>query len=422
MIVAASFSACFESFAGSRTRKGWGSRRRGTAMITVLPSSRATRRAWVWGESGLALIVRARFQSRWPESFSAARCAPAKLGIRPSAPGNRDIPSRSIAFQTSLRTSSLERIDERYPPRRTSPQCPLQGTRPVGRMIRMHKFFAEGKCPVDRTLRRLLLGRKTKIAIVTGVVLVLLGAGRRLRLRQLPEGQDRRRCDDRRRRRRRHGRRRSEARGPRPAARPLSHSLRVGYDGESWKLSGKSLKITPTSTRRSTRPSTKARRAACPGVWSATSPAATSTSGSPPTSPTRSRPSTGSSAASPKRSTANRRMPRSTRAATPSKSAGRVRPQAARQPAHRQINAAVLNADADHTIVAVTTHEAGGDGRRSRRRVSRPTSPSTARPSRCGSGRPEAGQDVHGGGRDGRPRNPGRPLPHPGKGRKPDLE
>ena len=85
-------------------------------MITVLPSSSAIRRAWVCGESGLALITRARFQSRWPASFSAASLAPAKLGIRPSAPGKRETPSRSIAFQTSLRTSSFERIGERYPP------------------------------------------------------------------------------------------------------------------------------------------------------------------------------------------------------------------------------------------------------------------------------------------------------------------
>ena len=110
MIVAASFSAAFESCFGSSTRKGWGSRSRGTAMITVLPSSSASRRAWVCGESGFALITRARFQSRWPASFSAASLAPAKLGIRPSAPGKRETPSRSIAFQTSLRTSSLERI------------------------------------------------------------------------------------------------------------------------------------------------------------------------------------------------------------------------------------------------------------------------------------------------------------------------
>ena len=45
-----------------------------------------------------------------------------------SAPGNRETPSRSIAFQTSLRTSSLERTDETYPPPRTLPHRPLQGT------------------------------------------------------------------------------------------------------------------------------------------------------------------------------------------------------------------------------------------------------------------------------------------------------
>ncbi len=79
-------------------------------MITVLPSSRAARRAWVWGESGLALTTWARFQVRWAASFSAASFAPAKFGIRPSAPGNRETPSRSIAFQTSRLTWSLVRI------------------------------------------------------------------------------------------------------------------------------------------------------------------------------------------------------------------------------------------------------------------------------------------------------------------------
>ena len=88
------------------------------------------------------------------------------------------------------------------------------------------------------------MGRKTKIAIVTGVVVVLLGAGGRLRLRQLPEGQDRRRRDDRRRRRRRHERRRSAGAPSEPSCSPRSsHSLKVAYDGESWKLRGKSLKI-----------------------------------------------------------------------------------------------------------------------------------------------------------------------------------
>src|SRR3954471_20048209 len=115
LIVAASFIAAFESRFGSSTRKGWGSRSRGTAMIIVLPSSRAMRRACVCGESGFALITRARFQSRCPASFSAASLAPAKLGIRPSAPGKRETPSRSIAFQTPLRTSSFDRTARNIP-------------------------------------------------------------------------------------------------------------------------------------------------------------------------------------------------------------------------------------------------------------------------------------------------------------------
>src|SRR3954452_16250534 len=62
---------------------------------------------------------------------SAAALAPAKLGIRPSAPGKRETPSRSIARQISCRTSSLVRMgadrnerlrrqrDEARPPRAT---------------------------------------------------------------------------------------------------------------------------------------------------------------------------------------------------------------------------------------------------------------------------------------------------------------
>ena len=81
-----------------------GSRRRGTAITIVLPSSRARRRTWVWGESGFALITWARFQIRCPASRSAASLAPASSRIRPSAPGKRETPSRSIAFQTARLT------------------------------------------------------------------------------------------------------------------------------------------------------------------------------------------------------------------------------------------------------------------------------------------------------------------------------
>ena len=53
-------------------------------------------------------------QACWA-SFSAASLAPAKFGIRPSAPGNRETPSRSIARQTArldlvLGTHSRENI------------------------------------------------------------------------------------------------------------------------------------------------------------------------------------------------------------------------------------------------------------------------------------------------------------------------
>ena len=115
LIVAASRFCLAESLRGSSSRNGCVSRSRGTAMISVLPSSRAIRRAWVWGESGLTLITRARFHRRCAASFSAASLAPAKLGMRPSAPGKRETPSRSIAFQTSRRTWSLVRISVQRP-------------------------------------------------------------------------------------------------------------------------------------------------------------------------------------------------------------------------------------------------------------------------------------------------------------------
>src|SRR5680860_999630 len=86
------------------------SRRRGTAITSVLPCARARRRAWVCGESGLALIVSASTQAGCLASRSAAALAPAKLGIRPSAPGKRDTPSRSIDRHMSRRTSSLVRM------------------------------------------------------------------------------------------------------------------------------------------------------------------------------------------------------------------------------------------------------------------------------------------------------------------------
>ena len=114
LIVAASRICSASSSRGSRSRNGCWSRSRGTAITIVFPSSSARRRACVCGESGFALITRARFQVRCPASFGGRRLAPAKLGILPSAPGKRETPSRSIAFQTARLTWSLERIGAGY--------------------------------------------------------------------------------------------------------------------------------------------------------------------------------------------------------------------------------------------------------------------------------------------------------------------
>ncbi len=112
LIVAAS-RICFAfSFFGSRTRNGCLWRSRGTAITRAFPSSRARRRPCVWGESGFAFTTRARFQARCEARRSAASFAPAKFGMRPSAPGKRETPSRSIARQTAVRTWSLVRTAE----------------------------------------------------------------------------------------------------------------------------------------------------------------------------------------------------------------------------------------------------------------------------------------------------------------------
>ena len=65
LIVAASRTAAFDRRLGSSSRNGCWSRSRGTAITSFLPSSSARRRAWVCGESGLALITCARFHVRW---------------------------------------------------------------------------------------------------------------------------------------------------------------------------------------------------------------------------------------------------------------------------------------------------------------------------------------------------------------------
>ncbi len=144
------------------------------------------------------------------------------------------------------------------------------------------------------------MGRKTQIAIVALVALLLLGGRGRLRLRQLAEGQDRRRRDGRRRRCRRHGRSRSQAGGAPPAARAAAalaarRLRRRELDAARQEPQG------PRRSRRGGRRSAcrQPRRRLARVAWFATSPAATSTSRSAPTSPTPSPRSTASSARSP---------------------------------------------------------------------------------------------------------------------------
>jgi lipoprotein-anchoring transpeptidase ErfK/SrfK len=87
------------------------------------------------------------------------------------------------------------------------------------------------------------LGRKTKIAIVTGVVVVLLGAGVAYaydssQKDKIAEGVTIGGVDV-------GGMDTQEAKSAVQAQllAPLSHSLKVAYDGESWKLQGESLRI-----------------------------------------------------------------------------------------------------------------------------------------------------------------------------------
>ena len=148
---------------------------------------------------------------------------------------------------------------------------------------------------------------------------------------------------------------RSEARRAQAScSRPLRHSLEVGYDGESWKLPGKQLKVhadldaaveealDASQRRRPAGPPGPLRhrrrgRRADPGRRHLLAAA----------------PSTASSARSPRRSTANRRTPRSNASGdslevVPAEYGRKLRDNLLTD----QINAAVLNADADHTIAA----------------------------------------------------------------------
>src|SRR3954447_26563797 len=111
-------------------------------------------------------------------------------------------------------------------------------------MIRLHTIFRNwSRVESIGTPRISLLGRKTKIAIVTGVVLVLLGAGAAYaydssQKDQIAEGVTIGGVDV-------GGMDAEEAKSAvqTQLLAPLGHSLKISYDGRSWKLHGESLKI-----------------------------------------------------------------------------------------------------------------------------------------------------------------------------------
>jgi len=155
------------------------------------------------------------------------------------------------------------------------------------------------------------MGRKTKIAIATGVALLALGAvgayaydssqGDKIAEGVTIGGVDVGGMDE------------AEAKQAvrRQLLAPLQHSLRVGYDGESWTLPGKRLKVHADLDRAVEEALDASQDGDCPAASSATSPAARSRSRSRRRSPTPRPRSTASSAMSPSRSAANRRTRRS---------------------------------------------------------------------------------------------------------------
>src|SRR5215211_1810825 len=100
---------------GSRRMKGRSSVRRGTAMYSSLPSARARARTGSWGASGLLLTTRPARHAGSEARRAAAAGAPAKLGIRPVAPGKRAARSRSRRAQTRLRIACLARAASSRP-------------------------------------------------------------------------------------------------------------------------------------------------------------------------------------------------------------------------------------------------------------------------------------------------------------------
>ena len=245
------------------------------------------------------------------------------------------------------------------------------------------------------------MGRKTKIAIVTGVVLVLLGAGAAYaydssQKDKIADGVTIGGVDV-------GGMNADEAKVAVRAQLldPLSHSLKVGYDGESWKLSGKSLKIHADLDTAVEQALDESQDGGLPGRL-----VRYVTGGDlderVPADITYSQPAVNRFV----RSVAEEidREPQDA-SVNPSGDTLEVAPAEYGRKLRdnlltEQINSAVLNADADHTLVAVT-HNTKPEVTGSEVAAEYPVLPHP-RPRdlhAAALGRPEAGQDVHGGGR-----------------------
>ena len=115
-----------ELASGRAARNGCWSRSRGTAMTSCLALLERQAAGVGLRRVGVGLDhLRRASRAGARRASAAASLAPAKLGIRPSAPGKRETPSRSIAFQTARRTWSLERIAPKHisPPGRARRSC-----------------------------------------------------------------------------------------------------------------------------------------------------------------------------------------------------------------------------------------------------------------------------------------------------------
>src|SRR4051794_26647935 len=106
-----------------------------------------------------------------------------------------------------------------------------------------YNFSQSQSVAVDGPIEGLLLGRKSKIALITAIVVVLLGAAGAYaydssQKDQIADGVTIGGVDV-------GGMRVGEAKRAVQDGLlvPLNHSLKVAYDGRSWELSGKSLKL-----------------------------------------------------------------------------------------------------------------------------------------------------------------------------------